>query len=1060
MRYTSPKSRFRYPNRAVPSLHACRATRHLFVACLVTLVSLPPGHAFAGAGSPPPPLDPGAVARAAAAANDKARPTAERVRAVLSLVHSGWYTDEATWNKMRGLLAGILKDGDAPLAVRLAAARVEKAIHGPDPWGGVDLEPDVYEAQKKEAEALVEACLKDLTDPAKRNDADPLVPGVEFEMLLFGCVARNAPALLKCGERGAETYAAWLPERWERGYKSTTHLLCEPGGNDPKQPPLLYTVKLRGTGPKGNACSMQWRIRRGGAIEAVSGDRSWSGRIRVQDWKAVGKWLARPRVFDFGDRAKPDIVKGCVSLLQHDDPVVRLNAAMALGELKEAQTAEPLLPLLKDPDREVRIQTAKALGAIGSREATPALIRALGPDDPELCREVIDALGKLRDERAVEALIPYLAPANKKLDRVPYHAYYALYHIGPPSVPALLRVVRGDDPLFRKSAVSLLKKLRDKSSVPAVIAFLRDKRIEVRRDAARILYAMPDARAVEPLLAAMARDDEAPALYVSCLAQVGAPASAPLRDIFLETKHEAVRRSAARGLDRLGMAAVDTFVEATESDDLDLRKKGFYGLSRIARCYKPGTEGAEKELAKLLPAFRRGLKDRDREVRRVVVCLISDLSREWSAEFKSLTPILIDELVLRKGPDFSSGAVANMGGTAVVPLVKVLREDKPDARFRARCVLHSILNYHAADCAELDEILLLELAGDPGLGMTGSERLGPAAADILRHRWCKDPGTMRRLLLRHIRSKKPLLRAGAARMLTPAGDGMNALIKALDDEDEAVRIAAAESLGRQVAGADRGRAVGPLARALNDKSPAVRLWAVRSLRNIADSRALSPLVERLGDEQDRIRAAAVEALAELGDRRAVKPIIKLLNDGSWRPRAATVRALGQLGGPDAVKALIGQLNSKNSHAQHLAAIALGRVRPRAAVEPLIAALGHTHGDARRRVTNALFRTGEAAYGLLVRALDHNDKQVAVGAARALGDRSPDRVTRRCGDNPEKWKTYWRDVGGWVEKLSSASEDVRKLAEQKLLRMTTKAFPNVAGWQAWWVQANQEVKPDK
>jgi HEAT repeat protein len=65
-----------------------------------------------------------------------------------------------------------------------------------------------------------------------------------------------------------------------------------------------------------------------------------------------------------------------------DNPIIRLNAARALGKLGNFRAVRPLTSLLHDENTEVRIAATESLGEIQDKRAIDALTHAL--DDPEV----------------------------------------------------------------------------------------------------------------------------------------------------------------------------------------------------------------------------------------------------------------------------------------------------------------------------------------------------------------------------------------------------------------------------------------------------------------------------------------------------------------------------------------------------------------------------------------------------------------------------------------------------------------------------------------------------
>ena len=70
--------------------------------------------------------------------------------------------------------------------------------------------------------------------------------------------------------------------------------------------------------------------------------------------------------------------------LNDKDPIVRRNAADALGPIKDAPAVEPLIAALKDEDSSVRSGAAGALGSIKDARAVEPLMAALKDENLEI----------------------------------------------------------------------------------------------------------------------------------------------------------------------------------------------------------------------------------------------------------------------------------------------------------------------------------------------------------------------------------------------------------------------------------------------------------------------------------------------------------------------------------------------------------------------------------------------------------------------------------------------------------------------------------------------------
>lgn len=91
--------------------------------------------------------------------------------------------------------------------------------------------------------------------------------------------------------------------------------------------------------------------------------------------------------------------------LSNADPIVRATAANAVIFLPQAEAAHSLTPLLADKSEFVRGEAAFALGEVRDASAAPPLIRTLEKDSSRVVKAAAaTALGKIGDATAVEPL--------------------------------------------------------------------------------------------------------------------------------------------------------------------------------------------------------------------------------------------------------------------------------------------------------------------------------------------------------------------------------------------------------------------------------------------------------------------------------------------------------------------------------------------------------------------------------------------------------------------------------------------------------------------------------
>ena len=205
----------------------------------------------------------------------------------------------------------------------------------------------------------------------------------------------------------------------------------------------------------------------------------------------------------------------------------------------------------------------------------------------------------------------------------------------------------------------------------------------------------------------------------------------------------------------------------------------------------------------------------------------------------------------------AAGDLASMGheaAPATEHLVLALEDEEPAVRALAAEALGSAGGELQATAQALNERLLVDQEeGVQSAAMAALVDLGPASTP---------------LFLRGLKHARESVRWNSARGLgllgADAGDVLEPLVRALDDDDQHVRRSAAKALG-QTSNHTPG-VLQPLIRALTDEAPEVRgsaAWAIGQCGEEA-KRAVLPLVDALRDESAGVRIEAARALGELG----------------------------------------------------------------------------------------------------------------------------------------------------------------------------------------------------
>lgn len=252
------------------------------------------------------------------------------------------------------------------------------------------------------------------------------------------------------------------------------------------------------------------------------------------------------------------------------------------------------------------------------------------------------------------------------------------------------------------------------------------------------------------------------------------------------------------------------------------------------------------------------------------------------------------------------------------------------------------------------------------------------------------------MLPRRLQHQNPFYQAGADSedevviyILAQGPGGAKKLVSHLAHPRAAVRAAAAGELRRHVA---RASVVDALLPAVSDPDQSVRLAAMMSLGPADDPRAAAVLIAAMDDPRtnalpsmSNTRLVAISAAAAQKSPMVVAPLVKLLDEEDANLVVAACRALAQL----KAEAAIERLRPLESHPRRdvaLAAIeALEQIGAMPAVDAALARL--KLGDVRMDRLASIVRLGdERAVPALLAALEAGHEDHVVGTvARALGE---------------------------------------------------------------------------
>lgn len=270
-------------------------------------------------------------------------------------------------------------------------------------------------------------------------------------------------------------------------------------------------------------------------------------------------------------------VKPLIKLLEDEDVDVCSRAATTLGELGDAQAARPMLPLLEHADPQVRAAAAEALGRLGDEIAAVPLTRLFHDDDETTRLKAVSAFRRFRSAEAVNPLLMLLDDSNVAIRQRAVDALGEMENLA--ALDRLIVTLRTDTAVeVRMAAAKALGLLRSPKALPALEEALDDE-LTVQCRCIAALGDIGDASSL-PALLAMLKDPTPEVRYHASqsLAEIGHQNSRKPLEELLADDNLMVRRGAAKALVKLGDPRGEQLIQtvsAKPAANLQSRLTGF-----------------------------------------------------------------------------------------------------------------------------------------------------------------------------------------------------------------------------------------------------------------------------------------------------------------------------------------------------------------------------------------------------------------------------------------------------------------------------------------------------
>ena len=582
------------------------------------------------------------------------------------------------------------------------------------------------------------------------------------------------------------------------------------------------------------------------AAETLSDDAAYD-TAPLLDALSDGSWrVRRAAIRGVSQHAAPEAIASLVSLVvkNHHNPSL-LNSALQVLTASKVDTLSPLLELLKDPDPDLRMQAALALGDQRNARAVDGLIEMLKDEDTNVRYHAIEALGKLKATEAVDVLAEI---AESKDFFLSFAALESLTNIGDARVASKMAPLL-DNEFLRDPAINLLGKLGDDSAVGPLTALLNTPGVPTSAiaDALAAIHDRYDEQYSEGAYIAdlVSREISATGIQNLLDALASEPCKGPLRSIALVLGwqkrsgldraltrlmgREEVRDEIIEALVRHGSATVELLMEQLSSEDLEVRRSAVMALGRIgdSTATPALVEALNEESLSIDAANALGRMGDARAVDGLVNLIGNSDASVRQATVSALNSLTLPSIAER-----------------IIPL---LRDPDPNVRESA-VKIAGYFGYPESAGA------LLDLSRDP------NERVRCAALEHLP--FIEDERALD-VVLHAMKEETPNARAAAARALGNmfAPEVVRPLIEGLSDDDIWVRYFSARALGR-VRSEDSVAALKKVVE--EEKFNHVRIAALDSLGQIGGERIAGIVAALVHDDDPDVAHAAQSALGKSG----------------------------------------------------------------------------------------------------------------------------------------------------------------------------------------------------
>jgi HEAT repeat protein len=189
--------------------------------------------------------------------------------------------------------------------------------------------------------------------------------------------------------------------------------------------------------------------------------------------------------------------------LMDDDPQIRADAVVRLGQARAGDAVDSLVVLLDDPDEIVRASAIRALAQIGNPKVVPDLTKFA--DDPltSVRKQVCQALGQLNSPDGIDTLEKMLYDPDDGIRLVAARNLGFIDH--PRALEVLIKTSLYDEnEIVRQHVVKVIGQRKAVEAIPFIESALITESDVVRANSAQVLGMLGDVSSVPTLIEALA----------------------------------------------------------------------------------------------------------------------------------------------------------------------------------------------------------------------------------------------------------------------------------------------------------------------------------------------------------------------------------------------------------------------------------------------------------------------------------------------------------------------------------------------------------------------------